>query len=143
MDFIFLLATINLAIQFIVLALLIVSYGLKKMNKFRQHGLTMLSAVILHTIMVLSIMIPSLVSIYFAVTLSTTIISIAIIHGIIGALTWVLGLLIVATWRLRKDLKYCQPKKRLMRTTYILWLVTIVLGTLLYLSLYTSILPLM
>lgn len=143
MDFIFLLATTNLVIQFIVLALLIISYGLKRRGKFRQHGLTMLSAVILHTVMVLSIMIPSIISIYSITTFPIAVPAIAAVHGAIGAVTWILGLWIVVSWRLRKDLKFCLPKKRFMLATYVLWLVAIALGTLLYLSLYVFLIPLM
>ncbi len=71
----------------------------------------MLSAVILHTAMVLSVMIPSLVSIYFALNLSSPVFATVIVHAAVGALTWILGIWIVASWRLRKDLKYCLPKK--------------------------------
>lgn len=136
MAFYFLLATTNFILQFIVLVLLIASILLKRKNKFWQHGLTMLSAVILHTIMILSIMIPSIIGIYFAIDLSITISGFALVHAIIGTLTWILGLWIVVSWCLRKDLKYCISKKHVMLATYFLWLLSIALGTILYLNLY-------
>ena len=54
-------ATASLIIQILVFGLLIYGYVLKKKLKFRQHGLTMLSAVILHAITIFGVMVPSFV----------------------------------------------------------------------------------
>jgi hypothetical protein len=51
-------ATASLTIQIVVLFLLIYSYLLKRQLRFQQHGIAMLSAVVLHLAMVFVIMFP-------------------------------------------------------------------------------------
>ena len=135
MDIIFLIATANFLLQVIVLGLLIRGYWLKKMKKFRQHGINMLAAVVLHIIMVLSVMIPSLFAIYEA-NLGVTILTTAVVHGIVGVLTVLLGIWLVASWHLQTSMQTCFAKKKVMLVTLSLWLVAISLGIILYLSLY-------
>jgi uncharacterized membrane protein YozB (DUF420 family) len=140
----FVLATVSLVLQIVILVLLVGSVGLKGRKKFRQHGITMLIAVVLHTITILLIMIPSFVIgfiPYFSTNISDAVSIIAIVHGAAGILAEVLGVWIVTFWRLRKSLQYCAPRKKLMRVTLILWLTALFLGVLLYLSLYLTILP--
>jgi uncharacterized membrane protein YozB (DUF420 family) len=140
----FVLATVSLVLQIVILVLLFGSVGLKGRKKFRQHGMTMLLAVVLHTITILLVMIPSFVSgfiPYFSTNISDTVSIIAIVHGAAGILAEVLGVWIVTSLRLRKSLQYCAPRKKLMRITLILWLIALFLGVLLYLSLYLTILP--
>jgi len=57
MDTLQILATFNLVIQLVVIGLLLGGYWLKRMKKFRQHGITMLSAVVLHAILIFTWMI--------------------------------------------------------------------------------------
>jgi len=140
----FVLATVSLVLQIVILVLLFGSVGLKGRKKYRQHGMTMFLAVVLHTITILLIMIPSFVSgfiPYFSTNISDAVSIIAIVHGAAGILAEVLGVWLVTFWRLRKSLQYCAPKKKLMRVTLILWLTALFLGVLLYLSLYLTILP--
>jgi hypothetical protein len=145
MDYYQLVATISLAVQIVVLVLLLGGYWLKSMKKFRQHGITMLTAVILHVIMILAVMLPSLVLGVIPLILANTSIVVTIVaplHGIMGIIAAVLGVWIVASWRLRASLQYCIPKKKLMLLTLTLWLIVLLLGILLYLHFYTTILPL-
>jgi uncharacterized membrane protein YozB (DUF420 family) len=140
----FVLATVSLFLQIVILILLFGSVGLKGKKKFRQHGITMLLAVVLHTITILLVMIPSFVSgfiPYFSTNISDAVSIIAIVHGAAGILAEVLGVLIVAFWRLQKSLQYCAPRKKLMRVTLILWLIALFVGVLLYIILYLTILP--
>ena len=147
MDYYQLLATINLGAQIVVLVLLLAGYWLKRMEKFRQHGMTMLTAVVLHLIMVFTVMLPSFVSAVIPTVLANTsavVLVIGPIHGTIGIIAAVLGVWIVASWRLRASLQYCgldKSKKKLMLFTLVLWLVSIFLGILLYLHFYSTILP--
>ncbi len=53
--------TVSLAIQIIVLFLLMYGYLLNRKLKFRQHGLVMATAVVLHLTMVFYVMVPSFV----------------------------------------------------------------------------------
>jgi len=140
----FVLAAVSLVLQIVILVLLFGSIGLKRRKKFRQHGMTMLLAVVLHTITILLVMIPSFVIgfiPYFLTNISDAVSIIAIVHGAMGILAEVLGIFIVTSWRLQKSLQYCAPRKKLMRVTLILWLTALFLGVLLYLRLYLTILP--
>jgi len=139
----FVLAAISLILQIAILVLLFGSMGLKRRKKFRQHGITMLLAVVLHTTTILLVMIPSFIGFipYFSTNISDTISIIAIIHGIMGILAEVFGVWIVTSWRLQKSLQHCAPRKKLMRVTLILWLTALFLGVLLYMRLYLTILP--
>jgi hypothetical protein len=58
-----------------------------------------------------------------------------------GIIVAVLGVWIVTSWRLRTSLQYCSPKKKLMLLTLTSWLIALLLGILLYLHFYTTILP--
>jgi uncharacterized membrane protein YozB (DUF420 family) len=140
-----LVASSSLAVQIVVLVLLMGGYWLKRMKRFRQHGITMLTAIILHLITVLAVMLPSFVlgviPLIFA-DASFAIAIIAFLHGITGIIAGAFGVWIVTSWRLRASLQYCTPKRKLMRLTLILWLIGLLLGILLYLNFYTTVLPL-
>jgi hypothetical protein len=101
----------------------------------------MLTAVVLQTIAIFAIMIRSfgaIISGDFPVAVST----ITAVHGTLGILAEVLGVWIVASWRLRTSLQYCAPKKNLMPLTLSLWLTALILGMRIYLHFYTPFLPL-
>jgi hypothetical protein len=141
MDIYTFIATVSLVLQIIVLTLLFGSLGLKSKKKFRQHGITMLIAVVLHTITILAVMIPSfrlIASGEYPALVST----ITYVHGIAGVIAEVFGVWIIVTWRLRTSIQYCAPKKKLMLLTLILWLTAVLLGILLYLHFYTTLLTL-
>jgi hypothetical protein len=143
-DYIHLAATISLAFQIVILILLLGGYSLKRMKKLRQHGITMLVAVVLHIIMIFAVMLPSLVSSVIPLILvnsSTAVTIVAPLHGITGIIAAVLGVWIVTSWRLRASLQYCAAKKKLMDLTLTLWLIALLLGILLYLHFYTTVLP--
>jgi uncharacterized membrane protein YozB (DUF420 family) len=137
MDIYLLIATLSLVIQLVVLVLLITAYMFKRQKNYRQHGLLMFLAVILHAVIVFLIMVPSFNAIVFTETgLSLIIIALSVIHGILGIVALALGIWIVAAWRLRTSLQHCAPKRKIMRVTIIAWLTAIALGIILYFSLY-------
>ena len=138
MDIYTLVATVSLVLQIAILILLSGSLELKRRKKFRQHGITMLIAIVLHTISIIFVMIPS----FRVITAGDfTIFSlIAYVHGTAGALAELLAIWILLTWRLRTSIQYCAPKKKFMLLTLVLWLTAILLGILLYLYYYTTLL---
>jgi hypothetical protein len=138
MDIYTLVATVSLVLQIVILILLSGSLELKRRKKFRHHGITMLTAVVLHTISIVAVMIPS----FRVITAGdfTVFSLIAYVHGAAGALAELLAIWILVTWRLRTSIQYCAPKKKLMLLTLSLWLTAIVLGILLYLYYYTTLL---
>jgi uncharacterized membrane protein YozB (DUF420 family) len=137
MDYYQLVATISLVVEVVVLVLLFGGYSLKRMKKFRQHGITMLTAVVLHTVMILAWMIPSFSSLFsspYAINLADMITVTILVHAFTGIGADILGIWLVASWRLRADMKTCFAKKSVMRVTITLWLIALVLGTILYLK---------
>jgi uncharacterized membrane protein YozB (DUF420 family) len=140
MDIYLLFATLSFLTQVIVLVLLITSYMFKRKQKFRRHGILMLTAVILHASMILTIMVPSFNVIAFTTTgFPMTTVLTAIVHATFGTTTLVLGVWIVGSWRLRTSLQFCSPKKKFMRATFILWVTAITIGIILYFALYMPI----
>jgi len=131
MNFYLFIATVSLAFQLGVLVLLLVGFGFKQRLRFRLHGIFMLTAVTLHLILIGSIMVPSFVAIYIEKAPTLTILF-APFHAATGTATAILGIWIVGGWRLRPSTKFCAPKRKFMRATFILWIVTISLGVIFY-----------
>jgi uncharacterized membrane protein YozB (DUF420 family) len=130
-------STVSLFIQIVVLALLIGAVILKRQKKFRQHGIVMLSAVVLHIISILAVMIPS-----FAVFLggsglvdyADVYVVLTLIHVAAGVIAALLGVCLVSSWHLQANLQTCFKKKRLMDVTLVLWSLAIIIGIVLYLK---------
>ena len=96
MDTFQIIATVSLVIQLVVLGLLFGAVWLKNMKKFRQHGITMLSAVVLHAILILTWMIPSFTGFFSdpgSINLADTIAIIILVHAFAGIIAFVLGAL--------------------------------------------------
>jgi hypothetical protein len=128
--------TANLAIQITVLLMLSYGYLMKRKLKFRQHGLVMGSALIIHLIMIFFVMIPSFV---YAVLPEYILVAplelasiIGLIHGILGSTAAVLGVGLVASWRFQKSVEGCFKRKKFMLPTIALWTSSLILGITLY-----------
>ena len=133
-------ATLSLAIQYIILLLLIRGYMLKKQFKFRQHGLTMATAVFLHLIVIFSLMVPAFGAILpqFVIPKVTGLVSVAsLIHVAAGATAASLGVWLVVSWRFG-NVQSCFKRKRFMLWTLTIWSAAITFGTVLYFILYWS-----
>jgi len=128
-------STVNLGIQIIVLGLLASAFFLKTQKKYRQHGIVMLSAVILHIISILIVMVPSFVAFIGpgSVNFSDVLVMVALVHVSAGLVTASLGVWLAGSWHLKVDIQGCFRKKRVMDVTLILWMLTIALGIFLYL----------
>ena len=131
-----LIITANLTIQIVILFLLVYGYFLKRKLKFRQHGITMSTALILHLSTVFYIMIPSFIWAVIPEYIVPTPLAIAsvvgIIHGILGATTLMLGVFIVASWRFSKNIQGCIKRKKYMLKTLTVWIATLIFGIALY-----------
>ena len=128
--------TISLVIQIIVLLLLVYGYWLKKKMKFRNHGILMALATVLHLVLVLYVMIPSFVMAEIPDYVVPTPLSITsvvgLIHGILGTTALSLGVWFVASWGFRKNIKGCINKKKIMSKTFIVWIASLIFGIMLY-----------
>jgi hypothetical protein len=128
-------STISLGIQMVVLGLLISGYLVKRQKKYRQHGILMLSAVVLHIISILVVMVPSFAAFFGDLSLvnfADIFVITTLIHVSAGLLAALLGIWLVSSWHLQTNLQTCFKKKRVMDVTLILWLLAIVLGVVLY-----------
>jgi hypothetical protein len=132
-------ALASLIIQIVVLFLLVFGYTLKRKLKYRSHGIVMASAVVLHLITILTIMIMSfglIVSMYIVPAPFDLISIVGLIHGVAGSIAFALGVLLVAAWRFRTDVKGCFKRKNIMLVTITLWVIALALGITLYAIFY-------
>ena len=120
----------------VVLGLMLSAVFLKSQKKYKQHGVAMLSAVVLHIISIIVVMIPSFGAFFSmpgTVNLAETLVIVTLIHVSTGLIAAALGLWLVSSWHFKTNLQTCFKKKRIMDITFTLWLIAIVLGIVLYL----------
>jgi uncharacterized membrane protein YozB (DUF420 family) len=135
MEYVQIIATVSLSVQISVLFLLLGGYTFKRMKKFRQHGITMLTAVVLHSAVIWTWMIWSLFSFFGSGSINFADVTavVTLVHAFTGIVVELLGIWLVCSWRLRADMQTCFKKKRIMLVTLTLWLITLSLGIILYL----------
>lgn len=122
---------ITLISQIAILLLLILGYKYVKEKKLKTHGLIMTIALILHTLTILFVMIPSFI-IYFDVLLRNVFSLgsiITLVHAIAGILAELFGIILVFEWRFRSppNMK-CAKRKWMMRLLFALWTLALILG---------------
>lgn len=128
---------VNAVLQAVILVLLFVSLAVKQRKRYSMHGITMFTAVVLNLLSLVLIMIPSLLSTEIIFSQPLHLISITmLVHSGLGVVTVILGVWLVASWRLQSSLKNCIKNRRLMRVTIALWLIVLAVGFLLYYLLY-------
>jgi hypothetical protein len=131
-----LIATATLALEIAVFVLLVVGFYYKSKQKFRRHGTVMASAVALHLITILAVMIPSFVIAVvpqYIIPDPLRLVSLAgLVHGVLGLAAIGLGVYLLAAWGFRKNVQGCFARKKVMALTLTLWLVALLFGFLLY-----------
>jgi len=135
-----LVSTLSLIVELVVLGLLTLGYTLKRKKKFRQHGITMTTALVLHLVTIFSWMIWSFRNFFSSapVDFGNLIHLTALAHATLGIIAASLGVWLVASWHLQTDVQKCFARKRIMLTTISLWLTAILLGIVLYLAVVYS-----
>lgn len=127
-----------LLLEIVILIILFTSrFRFARGKKFVTHGYAMTSAVVLHAITILLIMVPSFVSGFVPSlgSLSPVWIVILLVHIPAGIIAWLTGLLLVAEWRFRSVTPLpCLRRRRVMRPLFWLWVFALILGILLYAS---------
>lgn len=133
-----LLSQANLVLEIIILIVLFVAFALKRKGKFRKHGGMMLVGVVLNILSFVLVMGPAFFSfgqnglfdhpgrLYF----------VTLVHAGLGGIALVLGVLLVASWHLQASTQNCMRRKKIMRLTFVLWVLALILGILLYMLLY-------
>jgi uncharacterized membrane protein YozB (DUF420 family) len=130
---------INLILQIITFAIIVVSLFYKNKNKFKTHGILMGIAVIMHVLTFLTVMGPIFFGYFsdFVEYISYLEIQTTWIHAIPGAIAMVMGIMLVGLWALRlSNIAECSRRKRLMDITVLLWLVSLIFGIVTYILIY-------
>jgi len=120
----------------VIVTLFVARFGLARKRRIRAHGVTAMIATALHTVTVLLVMIPSLLrsqNLLFN-NFSSPAIILTWIHAPLGLLALIIGLYLVAEWRFRPPGATCYKRARLMRPLWLLWVLSVVLGLLIYLA---------
>ncbi len=129
---------VSLSLQVAVLFLLILGLpfirGQNGRKTFLWHGYSTVAALVLHTILILIVMIPSFTrgfSEFGGLTLFNSIIVWS--HAVLGTTAEVLAIVLVVVWLRRGPSKMaCTLWKKWMMPTFIIWTVSIVNGALLH-----------
>ena len=80
-------------------------------------------------------MIPSFSSLFSpstSISLADVLTVAIIVHAFTETAAAILGIWIVASWRLKTDMKSCFAKKSAMRVTITMWLIALAIGIILY-----------
>ena len=133
-----LLGNISLSLQVVIVFLLVLGIpfvkggGVKK--NFIFHGYLTIGALILHTILIFLVMIPSFLDgfgdigslpIFYAVNVWS--------HAILGTLAEIVGFVIIVFWLSKPIAKMgCLRVRRLMMPLIIIWVISLINGALLH-----------
>jgi uncharacterized membrane protein YozB (DUF420 family) len=130
-----LMAQANLLLQTITLLLIILGVILARKKRFNWHGNTMLVAVLINGLMLVSHMGPALVRIVEERASKLDAVALlGITHGMVGAAAEFLGIWLVGMWVYAgTETKYCVMRKKWMWKIAILWIVSLGLGYVYYL----------
>ncbi len=129
---------ISLALQIVILFLLIVGLpffrGSANRRNWMLHGYSTVAALILHTILIFIIMVPSFteglpdigdLSLLNSVTVWS--------HIVLGSAAEVLGIIVIAYWAAKGPSKLaCGRLRRWMIPIFIIWVISIVNGALIH-----------
>jgi uncharacterized membrane protein YozB (DUF420 family) len=129
---------ISLILQIVILFLLVLGLpffrGEQNQKNLMAHGHVTVVALILHTILIFIVMIPSFtsgfnglgsLSLFDALTVWP--------HIVLGTSAEVLGLIIIGDWFKNGAKKMtCWKRHRWMRPTFVIWVISIINGTLIH-----------
>jgi uncharacterized membrane protein YozB (DUF420 family) len=137
---VFIISTLSLIIELVVLGLLTLGFLSQRMKNYRQHGITMTSALVLHLITIFSWMIMSFIAFFSAgsVDYGNLLVTATLAHVTFGIIAASLGVWLVGSWHLQTDVQKCFPRKRIMLVTITSWVTAIALGIVLYLAVVFS-----
>lgn len=131
-------ADLNLLFQISIFIILIFGWYLKSKRRYVKHGVIMGIHLVLHTISIIIVMLPSLLSmrgIFENPSSPLTLTTIA--HLILGSLVEILGIWLVGKWVLNTSkIDVCLKGKKIMRVVILLWLLELLLGIYTYFMIY-------
>lgn len=128
------LAQANLIIETIVLFLIVFAVVLERKKKFVWHGNMMLVAVIITGLLLVMHMGPAFLRVAGEGVGSLNGVALfGMIHGILGAVAWSLGIWLTVFWaHLGSETGFCATKKKWMMRILALWIIALGLGYIYY-----------
>jgi uncharacterized membrane protein YozB (DUF420 family) len=135
------LSDLSLILQAIIFSFLALAVYARLKHSYMKHAILMGSGIVLHTVTIVTIMVPSLLSMeHDGVHLLTNLTDFALLtiaHAAIGSLVELLGVWLVATWLFNTaGVEKCFRRRNVMRVTIALWLTELILGIYVYMMLY-------
>lgn len=132
------LSDLNLIFQVVIAAFLVLALFAIARRKYRIHGVIMGCGIVLNTISIFLVMVPSLLRLDGLISgLSTRLSSLVVTHAVVGSVVEILGVLLVVAWVFNgTGVDSCFRRKYLMETAIILWILELVLGVYVYMTLY-------
>jgi len=124
-------STPNLIIQAIITAALTLGIFYVKKRKITPHGYVTLAAVVLNALSVIIVMLPSVLRIIDGASMNAFTL-VVIVHSILGAVAIVVGVYLMAVWRLRKPGESCFKLRNYMRPLAMVWILSVALGAYVY-----------
>jgi len=132
------LSDFSLIFQFFVAAILVLALLAMARRRYMLHGVMMSSAVVLHTFIIFEVMVPTFRSLSGVFSdLSTRLAFLVVVHSIVGSVVEILGVLLIVLWLAKRaNMDSCFRRKHVMEVTIVLWMLEILLGFYLYITLY-------
>jgi uncharacterized membrane protein YozB (DUF420 family) len=129
-----LMAQANLLIQSVLLLLIVLGIVLARKRNFNWHGNTMLVAVLINGLLLVSHMGPAMVRLVEeGINQLDTVTLLGMTHGVVGAVAEFLGIWLVGMWVYGgTETKYCMMRKKWMWKIVILWTIALGLGYVYY-----------
>ena len=128
------LIDVNLILQIAIIIILIVGRRLVKNKKLLTHGRLMAILVILHSVAIALIMIPSFLINFSALrSIFDPRVIITWIHAIVGTSAEALGIYLVSKWRFKpQSVAACAKRRKYMIPAFTLWGLSAMLGIFFY-----------
>ena len=132
------LSDLNLIFQVLIAAFLVLALFAIVRGKYRTHGMIVGCCVALNTISIFLVMVPSLLGLDGLISgLSTRLSLLVVTHAALGSVVETLGVFLVVAWVFNgTGVDSCFKRKHFMEAAIILWILEIVLGVYLYMTLY-------
>ena len=130
---------VSLSIQIVILFLLILGLPLVRRGESAKenlivHGYLTLTAILLHTVLILIVMIPSFTTGLGELTTLSFLASLTFwSHAVLGTTAEVLGIILVVSWLSKSPSKMaCVKTRAWMWPTFIIWTVSIINGAIIH-----------
>jgi hypothetical protein len=133
-----LVGNISLILQIVILFLLVLGLplvrGIKTRKNLIRHGYLTVAALILHTILILIVMVPSFTSSLGEVgELSAISLFTVWSHAVLGTTAEVSGIILVGAWLSKPTSRMnCAKMKKWMTPTFIIWAISIINGAIVH-----------